>query len=111
MHPIEDPTGCSLYTHFLQYAWMHKPETLLERDFWPAVQTEAQSFTKHEGWWPHILWQALFGEWCGGSAVVLCLGMAYHMATMHEHIRTRIEFEAMGARCRPVVPTATVWLV
>ena len=94
-----------MYTYFLQYMWLHKPDALLDRDFWPAVQLEAQSFTEHDGWWPHVLWQALFGEWCGGSAVVLCPGMAYHVATMHEHVHTRTGFEAMGMRS----PMALCW--
>ena len=70
IHPSEDLMGCSVYTHFLQYAWAHRPEALLEQDFWPAVQAEARSFNEQDGWWPHILWQALFGEWCGATAVV-----------------------------------------
>ena len=105
VHPTEDPKGCSVYMCFVQYAWAHRPAALPESDFWPLVQREARSFTEHEGWWPRTLWQALFGEWCGGSAVVLCPGMAYQMATMHENIHTRREFETVGARS----PAALCW--
>ena len=48
VHPAGVPSGCSLYTSFLQYVWLHKPDVLLDCDFWPAVQLEAQSFTDHD---------------------------------------------------------------
>ena len=84
---------------------MHRPAALSAHDFWPTVRAETQSFTEQDGWWPHILWQALFGEWCGGSAVVLCPSMAGHMATMQEHVYDRAGFEALGARS----PMALCW--
>ena len=36
---------------------------------------------------------------------MLCPGMAYHVATMHEHVRTRAGFEAMAMRS----PMALCW--
>ena len=92
--------------HFLQYAWVHKPDALLERDFWPAVQTEVQSFTKHEGWWPHVLWQALFGEW---SLKELTPQIVLRFGQNHFKIKFKIDFKiACGCGCvsapNPFVP-------
>ena len=113
LHPIEDQTRCSMYTRFAQYAWAHVPLVSSVEDFWRRVHTAARTFTSDDGWWPHIMWQALLGEWCGPTAVVLCPSLAYHTMTINRHIHTQWGFLEAGMQTLAALQwfTGVLWMV
>ena len=52
----------SVLTRFAQSVWLHEPRATDANQFWPSIQFATATFSENDGWWPHIMWQELYGQ-------------------------------------------------
>ena len=92
----------SILTRFARAVWLHAPLTSDPALFWSGLRRQVAGFDGNEGWWPHVFWQELCGQWCQ-SMVVIAPTMTHQTVLLHRHIRPGQDFlEACAASLTPL---------